>query len=204
MFQALPVDEVVNEAKEESQNEDDVGKPPANKKPKLIKNVNQQKLETRNIPFVKVPKYKNEFRNVTIRLLKDTLNRFRLTGPECGQILSKTLRLSNIDISKDQSKWWNSEFLSNPDLKKDFEAQKEFWTDAGRVPPGEILLSGFVLGLTVRDPRAFLPQKKESVPEREEGEETYHLLSFLTCRLKIICDICFVSFFSNRAEYFLL
>ena len=56
---------------------------------------------------------KNEYRNVTIRLLKDTLNRFRLTGPEVGQILTKTLRLTSIDQAAIGGKWWQTQTSSS-------------------------------------------------------------------------------------------
>ena len=165
MFQSVPFQ---GEDEEEKllNGDDDEPKPPASKKPKLVKDVNSQKLEPRNVPFVKVPKFKNEFRSVTLRLLKDTLNRFRLIGPEAGQILAKTLRLAS--IGGDGRKWWQQQ--QTPNSLSAFEAQSSFWSDAGRTPPGDIPMPGFALGLTVRDPRVFLPRKKESVPDIEEGK----------------------------------
>ena len=44
------------------------------------KDVNGKKLETRNVPFLRTPKYISS--SVAVTLLKDTLNRFRLVGPE--------------------------------------------------------------------------------------------------------------------------
>ena len=321
IFQVIPFKE--DESKDILKNEEDserkmevnqdiTEEPPA-KKAKKKKNVNLEKLETRNVPFARVPKFKNEFRDVKIRLLKDTLNRFRLTGPESGLVLAKTLRLTCVDeensdsgksdkcdvrngsqidgdkssvkkddnvdsidiknpdfidkidtdvnadgtvdtqndIKSDRScekkdvhnppdsknaesadkmdtdviadgtvdtqsdikpdsytsdktddndisrtndtdditdigpsdennditdditngrTWWRTAFKSGSQLRKGFEAQKTFWTESGRMSPGQIPVPGLALGLTVRDPRSFLPKKKQSLEQPEESK----------------------------------
>jgi ribonuclease P/MRP protein subunit POP1 len=75
---------------------------PAKKKCKLIevnankKDVEKTKLETRNIPFIRTPKYQSGTSSVRMILLKDTLNRFRLTGPLSQAVLLESLHVANI------------------------------------------------------------------------------------------------------------
>jgi ribonuclease P/MRP protein subunit POP1 len=75
---------------------------PATKKRKLIrvnekkKDVEKTKLETRNVPFIRTPKYQSGKSSVEMILLKDTLNRFRLTGPLSQAVLLESLHIANI------------------------------------------------------------------------------------------------------------
>lgn len=77
---------------------------PANKKRKLTAasekkqklDVEKTKLETRNVPFVRTPKYCSEDGSVEMVLLKDALNRFRLTGPLSQAVLLESLHIANI------------------------------------------------------------------------------------------------------------
>ncbi|CAL4110053.1 unnamed protein product, partial [Meganyctiphanes norvegica] len=48
----------------------------------------KSKLESRNVPFNRTPKYVSQSGDVTLVLLKDTLNRFRLIGPDSYKNLS--------------------------------------------------------------------------------------------------------------------
>lgn len=64
------------------------------KKKKL--DVEKTKLETRNVPFIRTPKYSSDNGSVEMVLLKDTLNRFRLTGPLSQAVLLESLRIANI------------------------------------------------------------------------------------------------------------
>jgi ribonuclease P/MRP protein subunit POP1 len=77
---------------------------PAKKKRKLTAasekkqkmDVEKTKLETRNVPFVQTPKYCSEDGSIEMVLLKDTLNRFRLTGPLSQAVLLESLHVANI------------------------------------------------------------------------------------------------------------
>jgi ribonuclease P/MRP protein subunit POP1 len=74
---------------------------PAKKKRKLNemkekKNVEETKLATRNVPFIRTPKYQSTNGSIEMVLLKDTLNRFRLTGPLSQAVLLESLHVANI------------------------------------------------------------------------------------------------------------
>lgn len=58
--------------------------------------VEKTKLETRNVPFVRTPKYCSDGGSVEMVLLKDTLNRFCLTGPLSQAVLLESLHMANI------------------------------------------------------------------------------------------------------------
>jgi ribonuclease P/MRP protein subunit POP1 len=84
---------------------------PAKKKCKPVKvsqkerklDIEKTKLETRNIPFIRTPKYCSDNGSVKMVLLKDTLNRFRLTGPLSQAVLLESLHIANI-LEADPSK----------------------------------------------------------------------------------------------------
>ena len=77
---------------------------PVEKKCKLTKvsekkkklDVEKTKLETRNVPFIRTPKYCSDCGSVEMVLLKDTLNRFRLTGPLSQAVLLESLHMASI------------------------------------------------------------------------------------------------------------
>ncbi|XP_069702089.1 ribonucleases P/MRP protein subunit POP1 isoform X2 [Periplaneta americana] len=78
---------------------------PAKKKRKLAENrekkkdVEETKLAPRNVPFVRTPKYTSSNDSVKMTLLKDTLNRFRLTGPLSHSVLLESLNIAEtIDV----------------------------------------------------------------------------------------------------------
>lgn len=74
---------------------------PAKKKRKFNetkekKDVEKTKLATRNVPFIRTPKYRSSSGSIEMVLLKDTLNRFRLTGPLSQAVLLESLHTANI------------------------------------------------------------------------------------------------------------
>lgn len=74
---------------------------PAKKKRKLNekeekKDVEKTKLARRNVPFIRTPKYHSSDGSVEMVLLKDTLNRFRLTGPLSQAVLLESLHVANV------------------------------------------------------------------------------------------------------------
>lgn len=127
--------------------------PPPTKRRK--KEVGAAKLATRNVPFERTPKYRSSTGAVTVTLLKDTINRFRLVGPESGTVLAAALRRTE---SEEGTKWWQS--------KRDtFSAQWDaLEATLGKARPAEIK-AGSVFAVTVRDPRVVLPKKRGTVKE---------------------------------------
>lgn len=60
------------------------------------KNIEQIKLEIKNVPFVRTPKFVDKKSSVSMILLKDTLNRFSLTGPLSQAVVSKAFSVVNV------------------------------------------------------------------------------------------------------------
>ena len=124
------------------------------------KDVVAAKLATRNVPFDRTPKYRSSTGAVTVTLLKDTLNRFRLVGPESGAVLASALRRTSLDAELDGTKWWKKEGERGAET---FSAQWEaLEATVSKVRPAEVK-AGSVFAATVRDPRAILPKKRGAV-----------------------------------------
>ena len=110
---------------------------PVKKKCKLTKvsenkkklDVEKTKLETRNVPFIRTPKYCSDGGNVEMVLLKDTLNRFRLTGPLSQAVLLESLYVASI-LKDDPAN-------STPDSKKEKE-EEESVTDTNCFQSNEL------------------------------------------------------------------
>lgn len=94
-------DKVINEEeKDETASELKPNKKKKNKNTKSKKRIEQIKLLPKNVPFSRTPKYANEDESVTMTLLKDTLNRFQLTGPLSQAIISQAFNLIQVDPLK--------------------------------------------------------------------------------------------------------
>ncbi len=75
--------------------EPEIEPPPAKRVKTEKKNVNLVKLEPKNIPFERVPKFKGP--KVVVNFLKDTLNRFRLIGPQSTTVLKGALQSTCVE-----------------------------------------------------------------------------------------------------------
>lgn len=110
------------------------------------------------------------FRNgsVEFRSLKDTLCRFRLTGPLAQSILAEALKPSQLPATKsdEDSKWWQMYYMKKS-CRKVLKEQHNVWACACEAASPAELPPHMVLGLTVRDPRLFIPQKKNLQPLSE-------------------------------------
>lgn len=175
---------------------------PAMKKRKVTKvtadkkDVEKTKLETRNIPFIRTPKYQSGTCSVQMILLKDTLNRFRLTGPLSQAVLLESLHVAHIlevvsgkiKVEEDpldtlqsghapddthmrggSGDWW-TEFYGASHRKESWHCQQTLWqTLKGAASPAQ-LPPHLVLALTVLDPRLQLPSKRTKAVPDEKGE----------------------------------
>ena len=107
---------------------------------------------------------------VTLVCLKDKLCRFKLTGPLSLAILCDTLIGADVKtVSKEQSidkRWWQDVY-GDTKIANIHERQKLMWKKIHSHPPDD----DYIFGLTVRDPRLFVPQKKMKVPQTE-GDNT--------------------------------
>lgn len=119
------------------------------------------------------PVYSNG--TVKVKSLKDTLCRFRLTGPASVSVLLEALLCADIEIpaqDDNSSHWWEKTY-SRPAWKQAHTAQKALWEMMHSVgSPGE-LTPHSVLGLTVRDPRVFIPKKRTKVEVDAEAMGKY-------------------------------
>lgn len=143
----------------------------------------ETKLSTKNVPFIRTPKYVNTELDIYMALLKDTLNRFRLTGPLSNAVLAKAfnepLKFSDdININDDDDdnkerrlirtkqtdvvKWWttltnnNNEFQNYINLLDDINSPTQF-------PPYT------VIGCYIADPRLHLPSKRTKAVPKNGG-----------------------------------
>ena len=140
------------------------------------KDVSAAKLATRNVPFDRAPKYLSATGAVNVTLLKDTINRFRLVGPESGAVLAASLRRTEVVAATKsewkEEKWWMREYSTESEaarLSAQWEAL-EGTVAASR--PAEVR-AGSVFAVTVRDPRAVLPRKRRAVKENPRKPGRY-------------------------------
>ncbi|XP_045605052.1 ribonucleases P/MRP protein subunit POP1 [Procambarus clarkii] len=146
--------------------------------------VTKLKLEGKNVPFERTPKYASNDKTVTMTLLKDTINRFQLTGPKSFSVLMAALSPANIapeieDIDVDSSdksqdslhSWWQQYYHDEVRLLC-HQQQVSAWKKLASSPqPTQV-----VLPLTVRDPRVTLPHKKIPIAAvtSEQTEKVEH------------------------------
>ena len=144
--------------------------------------INEKKLSSKNIPQSKLSSFISSKYPTSLIVvpLRDTLNRFRLLGPLSQIILFDTLKKTDVEvleqpmleatnITNNNRAWW----MSIKDDAKDISKIKwDFWSSLGSKEPGHVM-SGIVLGLTVRDPRKLLPIHRQSIetllkPQKDE------------------------------------
>nr|XP_018905386.1 PREDICTED: ribonucleases P/MRP protein subunit POP1 isoform X2 [Bemisia tabaci] len=137
-------------------------------KKKKEKRKEKLKLDTRNIPFTRVPTYTSSTGIVKLNLLKDTLNRFRLTGPLANAVLTSAFKIPEPSSSAEFEAfdWW-SEYYSSEKKSAAYAAQKNFWallascTSPCQLPPHS------AVSVTIVDPRLTLPQTRtKAVPDK--------------------------------------
>ncbi|XP_055855952.1 ribonucleases P/MRP protein subunit POP1 [Episyrphus balteatus] len=142
----------------ESENDDKMNGSP-NKKKAL-----QLQFVTKTFAYQRAPKYQNESKTLSLVELKDTMNRFRLTGPLSQAVLGKAFKVKPIRDSEPEN--WFKSTVKNKTFSEAHLAQEEFWKNCQGVnSPGE-LLSNMILGLNIEDPRINRPKKRtKSQPE---------------------------------------
>lgn len=146
------------------------------KKKKEIVDVNAEKLRVRNIPFERTPKYSSGDKRIKMVLLKDTLNRYKLTGPKAYKVLSSAFVPATVaveetevklDSDEETGQWWKQYFGEAQNLLS-HQKQEAVWKQLASLPHPSYLA---VLPLTVRDPRVTLPAKKVPVEVESSGEK---------------------------------
>ncbi|KAK3913842.1 Ribonucleases P/MRP protein subunit POP1 [Frankliniella fusca] len=151
---------------------------PVEKKAKIEnveeKSVEEQKLATKNVPFERTPKFASNCNRIQMALLKDTLNRFRLTGPLSQGVLKEALQLVSqtndnpynfsdtglASIARVEENPISSEVTLLDTDPHGREVHHGFWlSNQGLPSPGEFPPK-LILSLTVKDPRLQIPDKR--------------------------------------------
>lgn len=99
--------------------------------------------------LVRNPKYSSSSLNVEILELKDTLNRFRLTGPFSNSVLIKAFSIAD----NCQETWLNKYIKENPPFKEIFDQQVAIWNNLKNTTSSFEYPTNGVLGLIISDPR---------------------------------------------------
>lgn len=133
---------------------------------KSPKKVEELKLETRNVPFDRTPKFNSSCGHVQMVLLKDTLNRFRLTGPLSQAVLREALQLAHSDKSRPHSDETPS---SLPEVGENREIHHNFWRSISNLSSPAELSPRIILSLTVKDPRLQIPDKRTKAVTQTTG-----------------------------------
>ncbi len=125
--------------------------------------VERIKINLKNVPHTRAPRYVNEQENVIVLLLKDTLNRFRLTGPFSNATIAKALHAAEsfdeVLLQADCNSWWREYRIKRTDRADNLLLLKKYGT------PTE-LPSHIILGAHVIDPRLFLQHRRtKAVPD---------------------------------------
>ncbi|KAF5276449.1 hypothetical protein FQA39_LY06518 [Lamprigera yunnana] len=103
----------------------------------------------------KLHSFKNDETLVTLTELKNSLNRFRLTGPLSSAVIYNACKIANMSQSE-----WFLDFTKSEKNSASFCAQKNYWEIVGNAVPASELSPHQVLCLTVNDPRYNLPRTK--------------------------------------------
>lgn len=132
---------------------------------------------------------RNIYENSEVRLesLKDELCRFRLIGPKSHQVIVEAVRLAEASCvngsvtvvdsmderhqlsAEVQKRWWDVYIATEHGLTES-EQQASSWKKVSKVQNAAELPPSSVHGMTVRDPRLFLPQRRSSVSYSMCGE----------------------------------
>jgi ribonuclease P/MRP protein subunit POP1 len=123
---------------------------------------------TRNDSQLRNPRYVNSQSKVEVTELKDTLNRFRLTGPFSNAVLLKALKIT----SHFENNWLGKLFDDAKHQKAHVEQEKVFTQLRNVSSPSEVP-PHVVVGLNVVDPRTNRPAKREKAVNEIEASSEY-------------------------------
>jgi len=138
--------------------------PPVLKKPKLL---NATMAPKKIVTTAEVLCFTKG--DVTMTLLKGTLNRLRLTGPLSNSVLNRLLYPATTDDPNNcikQNKWWSSH-LDN--YKNSTVIQKQLWESFSGSDRPESYQSNCVIGFNTIDPRLRFPNKRTKALPNSKG-----------------------------------
>lgn len=119
-------------------------------------NSNDPKDVTRNDSLLRNPRYVNNETNVDLVELKDTLNRFRLTGPFSNAVLLKALKIATHFESN-----WLGELFEDVKYQKVHVQQESIFNQLKNSCSPAELPPHAIVGLNIVDPRTNRPAKRE-------------------------------------------
>uniref|UniRef100_A0A182MXF8 Uncharacterized protein n=1 Tax=Anopheles dirus TaxID=7168 RepID=A0A182MXF8_9DIPT len=126
---------------------------------------------TRNPTDIRCPRYTSADAStgtVEVVELKDTLNRFHLSGPLSHATIAKSFRVFDLPTQTEPSRrtWVNDYTDSTPRYRKILTHQSSHWAEVKDLTsPGE-LSPGEVIALLVQDPRLNRPKRRtKALPE---------------------------------------
>ncbi|XP_061402542.1 ribonucleases P/MRP protein subunit POP1 [Musca vetustissima] len=154
-------------------------------KPKSAKTERRLQFLTKTQTRRQVPIYKSEDSEIQLKELRDTMNRFRLTGPLSQSVLQKALKVVDIDqVDDSKQSTWICEQVQRKHFATFHQRQKDFWNKCHKLitSPAE-LLSNMILALNVADPRLNRPQK------RTKALISYDVQAFHESSQQLLCDI---------------
>ncbi|XP_073968617.1 POP1 ribonuclease P/MRP subunit isoform X2 [Rhodnius prolixus] len=139
----------------------------------VTKEVEMKKIQLRNVPYSRTPKYTNNC-GISLIILKDTLNRFRLTGPLSQAVLSQSLTPIFLDkrAKKEGSDWVNDYYFGEcKNAKVACDAQQNVWSLIKQYYSPAQLAPRLVLPLTIIDPRFNMPSSRRKAVHTSSTNE---------------------------------
>lgn len=113
-------------------------------------------LITKNDTSVRNPKYHNLSQDVTLIELRNTLNRFRMTGPFSNAVLSKAFQ----PTEHYHTSWIGDLFKENIKYKDSHEIQLELWKQLKSTRTPSEIPPNSIINLNIIDPRTNRPAKR--------------------------------------------
>ncbi|XP_063707561.1 ribonucleases P/MRP protein subunit POP1 [Culicoides brevitarsis] len=148
----------------------DVDETSSQKSKNSTKKADKLNFVTKNHAETRNPEYKNENSGVRVKSLKDTINRFRLTGPLSHAVLFKALKNYENSSNSEQNSWFNDFSKQNPAFKKSHKAQVKYWQSLDQVTSPSELDPFIVIALNVIDPRLNrAPKRMKALPTLDTG-----------------------------------
>lgn len=129
----------------------------------------QLKFITRKSSIVRYPVYCNENLGIKMTELKDTLNRFRLSGPLSTATLQSSFKIA----SNLENTWIKSWLQDNPSNKEAFENQQQFWESLKSTSLPSEVPPHMVFALNIVDPRTNRPTKRQKPGATENFNQNY-------------------------------
>ncbi|XP_037933548.1 ribonucleases P/MRP protein subunit POP1 [Teleopsis dalmanni] len=130
-------------------------------KPKLnVKAERQLQFMTRTNAYERNKCYKNTNGTIELTELKNTMNRFSLTGPLSQSVLSHAFKPKEYNLENEPDNWFRNFLEKNSDFQEFHTFQCKFWQNCEHLNTPATFISNMVIALNIEDPRIHRPQKR--------------------------------------------